>query len=121
MKKLICFFSILFFISCGNSQEIKNISTVELKSLLSKSEIQLLDVRTDNEIKEGFIKTALFVDFYKDDFFTDAAKQLDKNKPVYIYCRSGHRSGKASKILQDKGYKVFNIEGGFSKWKTENK
>lgn len=79
--------------------------------------IQLLDVRTPEEINNGFIETAIIADFYKDDFYENAIKKLDKSKPVYIYCRSGNRSEKASKILQEKGYEVYNVLGGFNKWK----
>ena len=110
----------IFFISCGNSQEINTITTTELKVLLAKESIQLLDVRTSKEIEKGFIKTAIFADFYNDNFYADATKKLDKNKPVYLYCRTGNRSGKATKILQEKGYKVYNVLGGFTKWKQEN-
>ncbi|MCI2228726.1 rhodanese-like domain-containing protein [Polaribacter sp. MSW13] len=121
MKKVItCFFLSLFFISCGNSQEIKSITTSELKDLLAKEKIQLIDVRTPKETKQGFIETALFANFYSDSFYTDATKQIDKNKVVYLYCRSGSRSLKASKMLQEKGYKIVNVLGGYNKWKQEN-
>jgi rhodanese-related sulfurtransferase len=79
-----------------------------------------LDVRTPKEVENGYIKTAMFVNYYDKDFFVKASQQLDKNKPVYLYCKSGNRSGKASKILQKKDYKVYNVIGGYSKWKTEN-
>ena len=121
MKKIITVFLVnLFFISCGNSQEIKSISTAELKSILSKDQIQLIDVRTAKEVAQGFIESALFADFYSEHFYTEAIQQVDKNKPVYVYCRSGGRSMKASKILQEKGYKVINILGGYAQWKQEN-
>ncbi|WP_232455872.1 rhodanese-like domain-containing protein [Polaribacter sp. SA4-10] len=110
----------LFFVNCDKQQELKSISIIELKALLEKENIQLLDVRTENEVKEGFIKTAIFADFYDDNFYTKSTKQLEKKKPVYIYCRSGNRSGKALKILQKKGYDAYNVLGGYSKWKTEN-
>lgn len=120
MRKIISFFTLLLFISCGNSQEIKSVTTTELKELLGKEKIQLLDVRTPKEVKDGFIETALFANYYDDNFFEKASVQLDKNKPVYLYCKSGGRSSKASKILQDKGYKAYTILGGYTKWKTEN-
>lgn len=110
----------LFFVSCNSQEEIKSISTIELKGLLEKEKIQLLDVRSSKEIKLGFIKTAIFANYYDDDFYEQATKQLDKNKPVYLYCKSGNRSGKSAKILQEKGYQVFNILGGFNQWKKEN-
>jgi rhodanese-related sulfurtransferase len=110
----------VFFLNCDKQQEIKTITTLELKILLVKEKIQLLDVRTPEEIKNGSIKTAMFIDYYDAGFYTKASQQLDKNKSVYLYCKSGNRSGKASKILQEKGDKVYNVLGGYTKWKTEN-
>ena len=109
-----------FFLNCDKKLEINTITTSELKILLSKEKIQLLDVRTPEEIKNGSIKSAMFSNYYDADFYTKALQELDENKPVYLYCKSGNRSGKASKILQEKGYKAYNILGGYAKWKTEN-
>ena len=42
---------------------------------------------------------------------------LDKKKPVYVYCAVGGRSAKASKVLQESGFKtVYNLLGGFNGW-----
>lgn len=109
-----------FFVNCNSQQKIKTISTVELKALLAKEKIQLLDVRSPKEIKDGFIKTAKFANYFDADFYEKASQLLDKNKPVYLYCRSGNRSGKSAKILQEKGYEVYNVSGGFNQWKKEN-
>lgn len=110
----------LGFANCSGQHKIKTISTLELKVLLSKEKIQLVDVRTPKEIQQGFIKTAKFINYFDDDFLVQATKQLDKKKPVYLYCRSGNRSGKSAKILQEKGYDVYNVLGGYNQWKKEN-
>ena len=121
MKNILCFFLMsLFFTSCSSQEEIKSISTKELKVLLAKEKVQLIDVRSPEEIKKGAIKTAIFVNYFEEDFYEKAAKQLDKTKPVYLYCRSGNRSRKASKILEVKGFNVVNVLGGYVQWKKEN-
>jgi rhodanese-related sulfurtransferase len=121
MKNILCFFLMsFFFISCSSQEEIKSISTKELKVLLAKEKVQLVDVRSPEEIKEGAIKTAIFVNYFEVDFYEKIAKQLDKNKPVYLYCRSGNRSRKASKTLEAKGFNVVNVLGGYMQWKKEN-
>lgn len=121
MKNVFCFLLMsFFFINCNSQDEIKTISTLELKVLLDKGDIQLLDVRTPQEIEQGFIETAKFADFFDADFYTKATSKLDKSKPVYLYCRSGNRSDKSAKILQKEGYEVYNILGGYNKWKQEN-
>ena len=110
-----------YFSCCAEIQEEKTITTLELKEILSKDKVQLIDVRTPFEIKFGSIETALFINFFDSDFAVKAVEKLDKNKPVYLYCRTGNRSGKASKILEEKGFKVYNVLGGYNKWKAENK
>ena len=108
-----------FFINCSSQERINTISTSELKEILKKGDVQLIDVRTPKEVKEGFIKTAKFANYFDVNFYERASNQLDKTKPVYLYCRSGNRSGKSAKILQEKGYKVYNVLGGYNKWKQE--
>lgn len=80
----------------------------------------LLDVRTDAEFASGHLKGATQIDFYRDDF-EEAIAALDKNQPVYVYCRSGNRSGKAAKQMKAMGFKeVYNLEGGIGAWSRRN-
>tara|TARA_Y100000385_G_scaffold60347_1_gene58742 strand:- start:25 stop:456 length:432 start_codon:yes stop_codon:yes gene_type:complete len=76
----------------------------------------LLDVRTDREFAMGHIRGAAQIDFYRDDFREELAK-LNANTPVYVYCRSGNRSGQAAKMMKSMGFKtVYNLEGGIGAW-----
>lgn len=98
------------------SKDIENISVVELKNRIDNGAVQLLDVRTPQEWNGGIIKGALKVNVTTDEFETKADEVLDKSKEVYVYCRSGGRSLVASKLLKEKGYKVYNVEGGYMAW-----
>ncbi|WP_397444470.1 rhodanese-like domain-containing protein [Polaribacter sp. R77954] len=121
MRSIFCILLMfLGFTSCSSQNNVKSITTVELKALLKNEQIQLLDVRSPKEIEQGFIKTAKFANYFDHDFFKQASKQLDKNKAVYLYCRSGRRSSSSAKILQEKGYNVYNVLGGYNQWKKEN-
>jgi rhodanese-related sulfurtransferase len=121
MKSIFCVLLMVFgFTSCTAQDGVKSITTTELKALLEKENIQLLDVRSPEEIKQGAINTARFANYFDGDFYEKAVKQLDINKPVYLYCRSGNRSGKSAKILKAKGYTVYNVLGGYNQWKKEN-
>lgn len=76
----------------------------------------ILDVRTPGEVAEGVIAGAIVIDFY-DPQFAQKVAQLDKNKEVYIYCRSGARSGSAMNVLKKAGFKsVTNLSGGIMAW-----
>ncbi len=120
MKNIFSFLLMsFFFINCNSQEGINTISTSELKEILKKGGVQLIDVRTPKEVKAGFIETAKFANYFDTNFYTKVSKQLDKTKPVYLYCRSGNRSGKSAKILQEKGYEVYNVIGGYNKWKQE--
>lgn len=76
-------------------------------------EILLIDVRTPEEYKAGHVENALNINFF-DENFTDQIKELNTDKTLYLYCRSGKRSMNASKALSDLGYKVVNLEGGYN-------
>lgn len=118
MRYLILFLSV-FFVTCGKSQDVKKISNIQLNQLLSKEKIQLLDVRTPEEVSEGFIKSAKFANLFDADFYQKASAQLDKSKPVYVYCATSNRS-RAAAILKEKGFNVYFLEGGYTQWKSKN-
>ncbi len=90
------------------------ISSTDLNSKLG--DIQLIDVRTPKEYTEGHIKDAVNINFF-DDNFIDQMSKLDKDKEIYIYCRSGSRSGRAAKKLKEQGFtKIYDLQGGFVNW-----
>jgi len=77
----------------------------------------LLDARTPQEVREGHIEGAINLNFYDSDF-REQLESLDESKPVYVYCRSGGRSGRAAKMLRAAGFpKVYDLEGGILAWK----
>ena len=78
---------------------------------------QVLDVRTPEEWATGVIAGAHFIDFSAGGF-KEAAAQLDKAKPVYVYCAAGGRSYRASKQLKELGFtEVYDLVGGMGAWK----
>jgi rhodanese-related sulfurtransferase len=97
---------------------IKTISVATLKAHRKVKKGLLLDVRTSEEIADGHIEAAVFLDYYRSDFQTQIQK-FPKDEPVYIYCRSGNRSRKAAKKFAALGFReVYNIQGGFQAWKN---
>ena len=90
-----------------------DVSVAAFAALIDTAETGLvLDVRTDREFAMGHIRGAAQIDFYRDDFREELAK-LDANAPVYVYCRSGNRSGQATNMMKSMGFKtVYNLEGG---------
>ncbi|MEP4077557.1 rhodanese-like domain-containing protein [Haloferula sp.] len=96
--------------------------TVEEAEKLVADKIQLVDVRTEEEWNEGHLEGAIRVDFMEKDFSEKVVEVVDIKKPVLIYCRSGGRSGKASKVMADLGFTVIkDLDGGILAWKKAKK
>ena len=126
MKQLILLFLAFSLTSCHEQQKQGVYTSITIDAFKeiydTKSNIQVLDVRTPEEGEKGFIKGAIFDNFYDEKFAEKSAKTLDKKQPVYVYCRSGGRSVKASKTLLEKGFQnVINVEGGYLSWEKLEK
>lgn len=123
MKKITMLLMLFMFSFTGfaqNSDVISVITADKYKKEIEKENVQLVDVRTPEEFQEGHIQGAKNIDFFSEDFLAQF-EALDKDEPVYIYCRSGNRSAKASKKLSDAGFKkIVDLEGGFKAWTSGN-
>ena len=95
----------------------RNVGVEKFTDLINNGpEGVLLDVRTDREFSMGHIKGANQIDFYRSDFQEELSK-LDPKVPVYVYCRSGNRSGQAAQIMRQMGFTtVYNLRGGMGAW-----
>lgn len=92
------------------------------KMMASDPNLQILDVRTPEEVAEGTIAGAKVANWFDADFAQKAESMLDKGKPVLVYCKVGGRSSKASDVLLGKGFsKVYNLEGGITAWNSAGK
>lgn len=108
------------FVGCQAQSNQLTADQFEAK-LTAIKEKQVLDVRTAEEFAGGHLSGAKQIDFYKDDFKANLAK-LDKNKPVFVYCAGGVRSGSAAKILSDMGFKqIYDLKGGIRAWSASGK
>lgn len=91
------------------------------KKMTALKDVQLVDVRTPEEYREGHIKNSLNINVQGSSFEAEVAK-LDKKKPVMVYCRSGRRSASAQSKLIDMGFaEVINLNGGISEWQSAGK
>jgi|JI10StandDraft_1071094.scaffolds.fasta_scaffold161423_3 rhodanese-related sulfurtransferase len=111
----------LFLLGCStnsNSQNpVNDINQAEMQSMMKDPNVVVIDVRTPEEVAEGYIQGADKFINYNGSAFDTEISQLDKSKTYVIYCRSGGRSAKASQIFVDKGFtKVYNLLGGISNW-----
>ncbi len=106
--------------SCqGQTTDFKQVDVAEFQKLALHKDAQLLDVRTPGEFKNGTISKSKNIDWNGADFNTEV-QQLDKEKPVLVFCLSGGRSKKAAAALVSNGFKnVFELKGGYSAYQNQ--
>ena len=104
------------------NKAVGRISPADARAMMEKEGAVVVDVRDSAEVeKSGKVPGALTISRGMLEFKADAETpyhepQLQKDKPVIVYCASGGRSALAGKTLKDFGYqKVFNL-GGFKDW-----
>ena len=122
MNKLFAAVSVVFMLmsSCTIGQTKYDIELDEFEKKMASEKHLLVDVRTAEEFTEGHIKGAINIDYLAENFSIEI-QELDLENPVLLYCRSGNRSGKAMKIMNELGYlEVYNLEGGIKGWISKN-
>ncbi|HEX8489621.1 MAG TPA: rhodanese-like domain-containing protein, partial [Chthoniobacterales bacterium] len=77
--------------------------------------LQLLDVRGPAEWKNGRIPGATHIFLPQ---LTKRSGELDKERPVLVYCATGYRASLAASLLQQEGFDVRNLPGSFHAWKA---
>ena len=113
MKNFLILIGSVMLLGCSsNSQSFINFNPIEFQTAIVKEGI-ILDVRTPQEISRGAIENASTIDFYDHDFERKISK-IQKDKTVYVYCKSGGRSSQAAKLLVKSG----QAKGGQFQWRN---
>ncbi len=102
----------------GSGVEYKKITGEEAAQLMTEDVI-VLDVRSEAEYDEGYIRDAVLL---PDNEVRDRAESVlpDKSQTILVYCRSGRRSEAAAKILIEMGYTaVYDFGGITTDWNGE--
>lgn len=118
MKKVLISIASALMAACSfgqNDTHIISQNNTEFTQTIADKQIQLIDARTPDEFKSGHIPGAKNINVQASDF-DQKIEQLDKNRPVAVYCRSGARSKMAANKLAAKGFKVYELKGGFMNW-----
>ena len=82
----------------------------------NRQDIQVLDVREDDEWTAGRIEGAVHIPLGELD---RRVGELDRNRPVVTVCRSGGRAGKAAELLGAAGLNAEVMDGGMTRWSKE--
>lgn len=119
MKNLLILIGSVLLLGCSsNSQSFINLNPIEFQKAIEKEGGIILDVRTPQEVSSGAIENASTIDIYDQDFERKISK-IQKDKTVFVYCKSGGRSSQAAKLLVKSGQaKVVNLSGGIMAWQA---
>jgi rhodanese-related sulfurtransferase len=117
-NKLITTLKVIEYIPSGKAK-IKNLSGKEAAEILKDTSVFILDVRTPAEFQEGRIPGAVLIPVYE---LADRINELEayKNRPLFVYCRSGNRSIVAIQILTKQGFtNLLHLNKGIKSWINE--
>ncbi len=124
MRLLLFFFLTFAGLSCAQIgvQAQTKTSVDNFEALLTQTDsFQLVDVRSPEEYADGHLEGAQLINFYEENFSTQL-EQLDKKRPVLVYCASGNRSGKTAVLLGEMGFKkIYDLDGGIKAWRAAGK
>ncbi len=90
-----------------------DVSSAEAHQLVQAG-ARLVDVRTPGEFAAGHIAGAVNIPVQQLD--TRMTELEPKETAIVVYCRSGHRSGNASRLLKSAGFNAVHDLGSMSRW-----
>ena len=97
----------------------EEITPAELKQRLDKGDdIQIVDVREDNEVAIGRIPNSIHIPLGQ---ILARMDEIDPNRETVVHCKMGGRSARAIDAMQRSGFqgKLVNLKGGILRWSDE--
>ena len=94
------------------ANEPREVGREEARKLIDEG-AQLIDVRADHEWEVGRIAGATHVPLPE---LPQRLGEIDKDRPVVLYCRGGNRSSMATEALTDAGYDAVKLTEGIVGW-----
>ncbi len=102
--------------SFGQGNGIVNIDNEQFVQKMKEKNVVILDVRTPEEYRSGYIKGANLLNVNSAQF-ESAIQNLDKHKTYLVYCRSGAQSMNAARKMKAAGFEqLYNLQGGIMGW-----
>ena len=96
--------------------EPREVNRDEARKLIDEG-AQLIDVRADHEWEAGRIGGATHVPLPD---LPQRLGEIDKERPVLVYCRGGNRSSMATDALTEAGYDAVKLTDGIVGWSGDD-
>jgi rhodanese-related sulfurtransferase len=96
----------------GDAEAEKEVSREEAQKLIDEGG-QLVDVRAQHEWDAGHIAGATHLPLAE---LSERAGEIDRERPVVLYCRGGNRSTMAAAALAEAGYDAAKLSEGIVGW-----
>jgi len=87
----------------------------DVARLLADGEAEVIDVRAPHEHEAGHIAGTRLIELSE---LSARAGEIDSERPVVFYCRSGARSAMATDAFAQAGYDAHNMTGGMLAWEA---
>lgn len=87
----------------------------QVAELHARGEIQLIDVRQLDEHEAGRIAGDRLIEL---GLLSEQAHEIERDRPVVFYCRSGSRSAMAAEAFRGAGWEAHNMTGGLLEWSS---
>lgn len=104
----------------AGARYLKSLRPFEVVQKMNHDDAVILDVRTDNEYKDGYIANSVHLPL---GVLQSRISDLNsyKKQPIIVCCRTGNRSNQAAAILNKQGFgDLYNLIGGIGAWKNAN-
>jgi rhodanese-related sulfurtransferase len=96
----------------GASDAPTEVSREQAQNLIDEG-AQLIDVRADHEWAAGHLPGATHLPLAE---LSERTGELDRDRPVLLYCRGGNRSTMAAAALADGGFEAVKLSDGIVGW-----
>ncbi len=102
MKKLLLLFLCLILCACSTGSK-----ESDIEKIMKENDYIIIDVRTKEEYDELHVKDSINIAYDE----IDSSIDIDKDKIIFVYCKSGGRSSIAYNTLKNLGYTVYDLGG----------
>jgi hydroxyacylglutathione hydrolase len=97
-------------------ETVRQITSPELAQRMNAGSVAVIDVRGAAEWEAGHLPGVLNIPV---GYLTERLREIPRDRPVVVHCRTGARSAIAASLLEAVGFKdVFNLAGGYVAWQA---